>query len=134
MIETLIRDNETEVNTDIELFQSIIEANKGSLEPESIYLYETAKEKLADLLFLQSRAPEDILRANLQSFMDKRKNNDIENEIKEMENYAGYTEDEKEELKALKSFQFTQNQDIALIEFLIDQFTKREVFLESLEK
>jgi hypothetical protein len=134
MIETLIRDNETEVNTDIALFQSIIEANEGSLEPESIYLYETAKEKLADLLFLQSRAPQDILRTHLQSIMNKRKNNEIKNEIKEMEIYAGYTEEEKKELKAMKRFQFMRDQDEALIEFLIDQFTKRDVFFDHLNE
>lgn len=94
---------------------------------------ETAKKKLADLIFLQARSSQDILRAQLKLF-EYEKNNDLENEIKQMENYTGYTEDEREELKLTKILKFTRDQDVMLMKFLIDQFTKREVFFGSLEK
>jgi hypothetical protein len=137
-IERLIVENDPEVKAEILLYENIIQANESSLELEAVYMCETAKEKLSTLLYQQSRQTQYILLDSVTkseaSYKKREHIRQATKEIKEMEAYAGYSDDEREHLKALKRFVFVGNQDLLVANFLIEQFKKRDEYFASLQE
>lgn len=126
-IEELIKNKyNSEAVVQISHYQEIIKANATISTPETIYLSETVQEKMAEIVWLQSRTVLDILRDGLVSACDEEEDYRLANEIQMMKNYAGYSHDELLEFNSLKRYVFMKDQDREITKFLIEQFEKRE--------